>query len=323
MNRMNNSIFPSFFFLSALSMFSFSALSGEKVDATLEAKAGDFIEIEHLNGKAKITGWDKELIQVKGELDDNAEEFVFRRTDSGIEIKVEMPRNNRQSRNGGGDDLEIFVPRNGPVSYTSVNANVTLDKLHSGVGVETVNGKINLSDAQGKIRIESVNGDVSSKQLNGDVRIETVNGSIDDKQSEAREAHFSAVNGHIASDIKSKEVSVETVNGHIDLKLDRIDRLEISTVNGQVEAQFAPVKDADIEVSSVGGKIQLAVPRDVSARFKVEAHAGGRIVNEITKDEQQRDRYGPGRWLNFTTGEGEAEVSVSTVSGKVLLKKID
>ncbi len=70
-------------------------LAGEQVDSQLQKQRGkDDIEIEHVNGKAKIVGWDKELVQVKGELNEKAEKLIFERTSNGILIVVvEMPRN--------------------------------------------------------------------------------------------------------------------------------------------------------------------------------------------------------------------------------------
>ena len=102
-------------------LLSFPALAGEKVDSQLKATGKDDVEIEHVNGKAKITGWDKDLVKVKGELDDNAEEFIFERTSSGILIKVEMPSNVRYKRRdrSRGDNLET-------VSYTHLTLPTTL-----------------------------------------------------------------------------------------------------------------------------------------------------------------------------------------------------
>lgn len=315
-----NKVMSKTFLLSVLCAFSVTAFSGEKVDSSLEAKSGDFIDIEHMNGKAKIRGWDKELVQVKGELDDRAEGFVFKRTSSGIVIEVEMPRRMRNNSRHKGDDLEIFVPKDSPVHYTSINANVTVSDIHAGMSLETVNGKVKVENASGKLRIESVNGDIETTQLNGDIRIETVNANIIDKKSKAEEVHFDTVNGHVWSNIDTQEISVETVNGDVELELGEMKKMEVSTVNGGIESKFDLANNADVEVSTVGGKIVLEMPKDVSARFEIEAHAGGRIVNEITDDEVKKAKYGPNRWLEFSSNGGNSEVEVSTVSGKVVLK---
>lgn len=302
-------------------LMSLPVFAGEKVDSQLKATGKDDIEIEHVNGKAKITGWDKDLVQVKGELDNNAEEFIFERSSSGILIKVEMPKNVRYHRKdrSRGDNLEIFVPKESKIFYTSVNADVNVSKLQSGVGVDTVNGDINLADIEGKVRIESVNGDITSRNLNGSLRIKAVNADFDDSGSKADKVKIDLVNGDIDSDIKSPDVRVETVNGGIDLKLGEVSRLDITTVNGTVDTQFELLKNGDVEVTSVGGKIMLTMQKEVSARFDIEAHAGGRIENDITNDKERRAKYGPNRWLEFTTNDGDGKVQVETVSGRIKL----
>ncbi len=303
-------------------LMSFAALAGEQVDSQLKATGKDDIEIEHVNGKAKIVGWDKELVQVKGELNEKAEKLIFERTSNGILIKVEMPRNVRYSRNSKtkGDNLKIYVPKKSKVYYTSVNADVIVNKLNSGVGVDTVNGEITVEDVTGKIQIESVNGDITTKNLNGKIRIEAVNADISDEGSQADKLKINVVNGDIQTDIKSPDVRIETVNGDMDLKLDKVSRLELTTVNGTIESVFELSENGDVDVTSVGGKITLIMPEDISARFDIEAHAGGKIINEVTSDKQRKAKYGPNRWLEFTANKGSGKVAISTVSGRVYLK---
>lgn len=299
---------------------SFTAYAGKKIDSELQAKPGDFIEIEHMNGKARIIGWDKNLVQVKGELDDKAEDFIFQRTSDGIEIRVEMPRRGNYSKSGKGDDLQIYVPKDSQLQYSSVNARVHASDILRGANVETVNGRVSLENITGRIRVDSVNGNVETKNLQGDIMIETVNASIEDRGSKADEVSYDAVNGHIWSNVIAPEVMVETVNGRIELQLGEIQELEISTVNGRVDSAFELAQGGDVDVSSVGGRITLKMPKDISARFDVEAHAGGKIVNDLNEEPVQKPKYGPGRWLDFSNNGGAGQVDVSTVSGKVVLE---
>ena len=44
--------------------------AGQSVNETLDAAKDGYVEIEHLNGSAIIRGWDKNEVQVKGELSD-------------------------------------------------------------------------------------------------------------------------------------------------------------------------------------------------------------------------------------------------------------
>ncbi len=63
-------------------------------------------------------------------------------------------------------------------------------------------------------------------------------------------------------------------------------------------------------------------PEDISARRDIEAHAGGKTINEVTSDCKQRKSkiWCPNRWLELAANKGSGKVAVSTVSGRVYLK---
>lgn len=302
---------------------SFTANAGQSIDAQLPAKVGDSVDIEHINGIAKIKGWDKALVQVQGELDDKAQDFIFKRTSGGIKIEVEMPHRYRKNHNNKqkGDNLVIMVPHESRVHYETINAQVEVRDIQKAVSVESVNGDITLQKISGKIKIETVNGDIRSSELAGAIRVETVNGDFRNTYSQADKLYIETVNGHIKTDIDSSDVRVESVNGNIELALQDITRLELESVNGRIAASFNLSKDGDVAASSVGGSIALTMQEKVSASFDIEAHAGGMIVNHITNESVQKSKYGPDRWLKFSTGDASGKVEISTVNGKITLNK--
>ncbi|WP_100643992.1 DUF4097 family beta strand repeat-containing protein [Alteromonas facilis] len=308
-----------------LMLVSPTLLAGQKIDQRLDVDSDNYIDIEHMNGKAVVKGWDKDEVYVQGELSDRAEEFVFKRRGNRVEISVEMQHSSYRDgnwknwKNDEGDDLTIFVPKNSRVQYESINANFDAENLHGGLAVEVVNGHIDVNDMTGRIRLESVNGDIRAQKLSGDVQLETVNGSIEGKHSGKGDISFTSVNGNIDIASDSPEIAAETVNGDLRLELQEVNDLDLSTVNGRVEVSMDLADDGDVRVSSVGGSIELMFQQGVSARFDIEGHAGGRFINRLTDDKTQKDKYGPRRWLEFSTGNGEARVEVSTVNGRVEL----
>jgi DUF4097 and DUF4098 domain-containing protein YvlB len=58
----------------------------------------------------------------------------------------------------------------------------------------------------------------------------------------------------------------------------------------------------------------------LSVRINVDAHAGGRINNELSTDKVEKQKYGPASSLNFTAGEGDGRINIDTVSGRITLK---
>ncbi|MCC2617693.1 DUF4097 family beta strand repeat-containing protein [Aestuariibacter halophilus] len=310
---------------STLCLFSSLVWAGEQIDRTLEAAASGYVEIEHVNGYATIRGWDKNQVQVKGELGDKTDEFIFERDGNEVVIKVEVEKRRGSWTNWGNDDgdkLEIFVPIGSRVSYTSTNADVEVKDINGGASIETVNGEIDVSALQGRVRLEAVNGDINATDLAGDVKIETVNGDIKDRNTRATDVTYESVNGDIDVQAEVEEFRAETVNGDMELNLGTVKLLNVNTVNGSIETQMTLARKADVRATSVGGKIELGFRGDVSAHFDIEAHAGGSISNGLSDDRENKAKYGPGRWLEFSVGGGDGKVDVSTVSGRIKLVRL-
>jgi DUF4097 and DUF4098 domain-containing protein YvlB len=300
---------------------SVSAFAGESVDKILDANQNSYVRIEHINGKAKISAWDRAEVKVTGTLGDKTDKFIFERDGNDVVIKVKVKKHRGWGNWGSddGDNLSIFVPTNSKINYSSVNADVEVSGIKGGADVETVNGEIDVKKLAGRIRLEAVNGQINASELEGDVQIETVNGDIRSRSSQGRDDRYSSVNGDINVQSQSEQLQVETVNGDVELSLGSVRQLNLETVNGSLEAKMNLQKNGEVTASSVGGSVELYFQDDVSARFDIQAHAGGSITNKLSEHKVQKDKYGPSRWLEFSLNGGSAKVNVSTVSGEVKL----
>lgn len=294
----------------------------QKVDKTIEADLSGNVEVDHVAGKAKIIGWDKAQVSIKGELGERTEKFTFERRGKTVLVIVEVEKGRRWNNWGddADDDLLIYVPIKSRLEYTTTNSDVSIENIHGGLSVEVVNGDVKAEDVSGRIRLESVNGDIDALEVEGELMIETVNGDIKARHLKATELNLSTVNGDIKVASDTPEATVETVNGDIELDLQDIDEVDLQTVNGSIEVKLALNPKSDVRASSVGGLIELSFKAPVSARFDIEAHAGGSIKNKITEQKMNRAKYGPRRWLAFETSDASAKVEVSTVHGNVRLE---
>lgn len=305
----------------ALVFTTMGAVAGERVDENMKVDKDVYVDIEHTNGDAKVFGWDKNEVQVRGELDDKAKEFIFEKRGGTVIIHVKMEKSRSWGSNKyKGDDLEIFVPMGARVEYTSVNADVQFRFLNAGLKAETVNGDIDARDIVGRIRLETVNGGIDARSLDGDLSFETVNGEINDEKSSGSEATYASVNGEIMVNSSVPEVMAESVNGDLELKLGMVQKIEMTTVNGTIDVHMDLMEGGTVEGSNVSGRINLSLQNDVSAEFDIDSHAGGRLVNNLTDDDVRKAKYGPGRWLDFTTRGGKGKVELSTVSGRIELE---
>ena len=161
------------FLLAVIPAISFNAMAGEKVDKTLTTSASPIVEIEHVAGKATITGWDKNEVKVTGELGDRTEAFIFEKKGDDVILKVETNHRKidwRDKNPGDGDDLTIFVPAKSGLSYTAVVADVEASGLTNSVQFDVVNGDITASltlAEKGDVDASSVGGTLHLKMQKG------------------------------------------------------------------------------------------------------------------------------------------------------------
>ncbi|MBC3766845.1 DUF4097 family beta strand repeat-containing protein [Neptunicella marina] len=301
------------------SLCSAVALAGQQIDKSLDADPDGYVQIENLTGQVKLVGWDNPQVKISGEIDDKARDLIFERDGSQIIFKLRFPHGSSPDRDSK-DDVEVFVPKNSKLSFTTFNADVEVSELSSRTEVETVNGDIKATQLAGKVKLTTVNGKIDADNIRArEIKLETVNGRINSNSKGAKREEYNAVNGDIFVTSDGEDVEVGTVNGEIEANLGKVSQFTVSTVNGRVDASMELLPGGEVEASSVGGSINLNFQKDVAARFEVQGHAGGNIHNEITSDKMQKNKYGPGRWLTFSTGNGNGRVEISTVHGRVKL----
>ncbi|MGJ8482541.1 DUF4097 family beta strand repeat-containing protein [Pseudoalteromonas sp. SYSU M81236] len=304
-----------------LGLLPLMAMAGQTINEQIDVPVNKRIFIENQRGDVRIEGWDKPQLKIEGELDDKAEGYRLEVEGSRVEFIVKMPRNLRGWNNGDGSRLTIYMPKSSELEFAGVNVTVSAKELEAGAEIDTVNGDITVQKISGNMSFETVNGDVNAHDLNGDIRFETVNGEINDKNSQGS-LRFTAVNGDIKSKTKAQDVRLENVNGDIDFAFDAIKKLRINTVNGEAEVHINKLlADANIRFESVSGDAEFYFPADVSAKFEIEAHANGKIVNELSDDRATKAKYGPSSDLEFSINGGDADIEMDTISGRIELRK--
>jgi len=276
------------------------AIAGEKIDKKLDASDLKEVEIHNNRGSVEITGWDKEQIVVKGELDDLTEKFVFSNSGDKALIKVVLPHRNFNSRSGKGSKLKIYVPRNVAVQFGGVATDLKISDLNNGVDIGSVSGNITLKSINGKGYINSVSGKIDVKQLTGRMEITTVSGDV-------------------KATVSSKRISVGGVSSDISITTEAIESIAISTVSGDAKVYGRLLEDGSIKLSNVSGDSYYYAMSGLNARVALETGPGGDVINKYSDDKPTSSFIGSEK-LKFTAGNGEGLIRMSTVSGEIGLK---
>ncbi len=130
--------------------------------------------------------------------------------------------------------------------------------------------------------IRSVSGDVSLKDVTGQVRAESTSGDV-----EVNGVSGMVNAGSISGDVI---VTIRNIRGKGSMKF--------SSISGDVVVTAPASLDAEVEMSTLSGSLQTDFPIQVVER-----------------------RYGPGRSARGRVGSGANTIRITTISGRVSLKK--
>ncbi len=254
------------------------------------------VSIDNATGTLKITGWDKAEVAVTGRLGAGAEGVTLEKHGKRISLEVELTHGPQAE-----GALEISVPSGSSLEISGFNAETTIGGVTGAIHVETVNGRIEVVAAGGALELQTVNGAIEVTGTSSRVQAEAVNGPVT----------LTGLGG---------EIQVSTVNGPLVFEGGTLTRGEFQTVAGPLRVQADLADGARLELQSVSGGIELALPRDVSASFEVTTFSGS-VTNELGPPARANQRYTTQKELTFSTGTGSASVDVETHSGVIKLRK--
>lgn len=260
------------------------AMAGEAINKRIDADPDGEVVIEVIRGDVRVVGWDEAAVSVQGSRDDSSEEFHFERDGNVIIIEDEV-------RNGGGfgrsrgTNITVRIPRTSDLSVSVVAANLEISDLAAEVRAEAVSGSIDVEKVSGELRLETVSGDVRVDAASERMEVGSVSGRV------------RVVN------------SVPLLRG------------AVGSVSGSVGLETALGGNADLEVESISGEIELVLRGEINARISAETGPGGEIRNELSDEEPERTRYIGSESLDLRLGNGGADVDASVISGEIILRR--
>lgn len=284
-----------------LLVFASITIAGEKINKSLDVSPDGEVEIHNNRGNIKITGWDKNQVVVKGELDDLTEKFIFSSEGNKTIIKVILPNRNVNRHSGEGSKLTIFVPENVFVQFGGVATYLDFSKINGGIEVNSVSGDVKIGDSKKRAYINSVSGKIDITGFSGNLKISTVSGDIN-------------------ATVSAKKIDINGVSSNISVKTDNIDIADISTVSGYTDLYGHLNENGDISLSNVSGDSYFYVTGELNARISLDTGPGGDVINKYSDDKVTSSFIGSEK-LKFTAGNGEGLIRMSTVSGEIGLKR--
>jgi len=250
----------------------------------------------------------------------------------------------------------------GDVDFETMGGEIKVERATGILNLETKGGNITVVDSKadgkvttfgGKILIENVEGNLKGSTMGGDVSYDNVTGQSSGGGTD-EEVRVSSMGGEINIDKAPKGATLETMGGEItvrsakefvkaktmggDIRIDEIDGwVDVSTMGGNVVVNMVgdPNKGRrDVEISSMGGDIELTVPEGLSMDFDIEiaytkdSHEDYDIISDFNMKRERTDKW-EGYWGDkkkyiYGTGQvagGKNRIRISTINGDVYIKK--
>ena len=175
--------------------------------------------------------------------------------------------------------VTVTVPRKCPTQVGVVSATAVMSGIASRASVKSVSGGITL---------DGVAGDVDANTVSGAVEAQGINGRL----------------------------NFRTVSGDLTLADGWLERLDASVVSGDVTADVDLDPLGGMQVTTVSGEVTLRLPAEADARVNLHSVSGD-VRSEFT--ELRRSSAPASRSVSGSLGAGSGQVSVTTMSGRVML----
>jgi hypothetical protein len=175
--------------------------------------------------------------------------------------------------------VTVSVPRKCRAQLGVVSATAVMSGISARASVKSVSGEITL---------DGVTGDVDANTVSGAVEAQGINGKL----------------------------NFNTVSGDLTLAEGWLERLDVNGVSGDVTADLDLDPLGGMQVTTVSGEVMLRLPAEADARVNLHSVSGD-VRSEFA--ELRRSSAPASRSVSGSLGAGSGQVSVTTMSGRVML----
>jgi hypothetical protein len=270
--------------------------SQRTIDQQQQADPSGTVEIISVAGSVTVSGWDQPEVAVTGQLGERVERVELTSSDHHTLVRVVLPHDIgfHFLRDDGSAHLTIRVPSRSSLEVSLVSSELIVSGVSGSQQLRTVSGNIK-SDGGGAANINSVSGNVHLVVPDTTAaRVETISGDV-------------TVSG------AGGDVSISTMNGDGKLSLGMLHSFRLQTVSGDFDIHAGLDAGAQFSTQSVSGDVKVEFSGAPGAEFDLQSLSGD--ISNCTAPKATHPQYGPGSRLNFSAGNGQAHVHMSSTSG--------
>jgi DUF4097 and DUF4098 domain-containing protein YvlB len=266
---------------------------GRPIDEHRPLKPDAHVTVNNVSGRIEVEAWDKNEMQLTGELGDDVDKLEITGTESSLKIEVKLPHD---ARNADADTVLVLkLPAGVALEAEAVSADVSVRGLRGPLSVESVSGDVRIDVQSARLKAASVSGDVRVDAPSADTKVNSVSGDL-------------TVRG-VRGEFKG-----ETVSGDIHLEGHDLKALDLKTVSGDAELSLGLAKDARVEVETLSGELSLSLPALPEGELEMETFSGEiSAAWPLDYDDDHKEVH--------RRGKGDGRMRLHSFSGDIRLRQ--
>jgi DUF4097 and DUF4098 domain-containing protein YvlB len=286
----------------AVTLLAAAAASAEETGGTFErqvpADPQGIVEISSTSGTIDVTGTDRAEVSVRAELATNVDHVEVTSEHGRTVVRViQRPHGISLFSLHGDTRLHVKVPQGSEVDVSAVSADVTSGGVQGVQRLRTVSGEITAEIAGADFEAKSVSGDIKLRGHGQPARL-----------------HVSTVSGDLRLEHAAGDLESTTVSGEISAVLDPARSMRAHSTSGDIRLEGRLVRGADVDLQSVSGDLKVHAATEGGMQYEASSLSGD-ISDCFNVPAERSSRYGPGKTLSGTRGEGGAHVRLKSMSG--------
>ena len=280
----------------------------------IEAPSPGHVSVSMDVGELIVRGWDRNDIEVSGELGEDAIRVELSRDEGQLLINVVPVPVGSEPEFGGETDIYVSMPRQTDLTFSTTDAEALIAGVDGSQTLHTISGDIETEVRGGAVTAESVSGDLSVFNRTGfGATGEAPNFGV----VEFAAVVLTSLSGEIEARGPLTQLTASTVSGDIELDVDNASTLYLDTSNGNIEVEADLNAGAEVYAETINGDVELDIGEEGNLTLDLESFSG-RIENCFGYDDQPSSS-GSGRELRIDGPDDSPRVRVRTLNGDIEL----
>ena len=255
------------------------------------------IRIFNIAGTVRVTGWDRDSVDVTAVVPKGAGEFMFGGGSGGVKMGINPPVGEAVYP---GSLFEVRVPARARVWVKTESAEILVSGLTASADLSSVSGRIVVTGAVAQLSAESMDGGIDAQVTSSLVRLKSAGGTI-------------VLRGEVT------DASLSTVSGAATAQLAGLDRGRMETVGGHLTFEAGLRPGGNYTLESHSGDINIRLPSNFDGALDLTA-LEGRVINRLTKSPVNPANQRRGESLATSGGKATAELVGRTFKGTITLE---